>query len=233
MDRRTFIGNSSLGLGGLALGSLLEGRAQAAIGLHHAPRAKRIIYLHMIGAHHTWNMFTEKPELVKRHNHPCPAEVTKDRDFAFIGKTSTLAGSPWKFSRHGQSGHTFSELLPNLAGVADELAMIHSIHSDEINHAPAQMFLHSGLDEPVGPAWVHGSPMDSAARTPTCPPMSYCSAVQLAGLGPRYGPMVFCPVFIKVLNFAPMEIPFCFCPVLKGHRAGSPTTTRCVGQAEW
>lgn len=157
MDRRSFFANSSLGLSGLALGSLLDGHAQAAIGLHHAPRAKRIIYLHMIGAPSHLDMFTEKPELVKRHNQPCPAEVTKDRDFAFIGKTSTLAGSPWKFTRHGQCGHTFSELLPNLAEVADELAFVHSLHSEEINHAPAQMFLHSGFGRAGRPslgAWV-------------------------------------------------------------------------------
>lgn len=154
MQRRPFLQYS---LSSLALGSLLSGWAQAAIGLHHAARAKRIIYLHMIGAPSHLDLFDEKPELVKRHNQPCPAEVTKDRDFAFIGKTSTLAGSPWKFQHHGQSGHTFSELLPNLARVADEMAFVHSIHTDEINHAPAQMFLHSGFGRAGRPsigAWV-------------------------------------------------------------------------------
>ncbi|MCA9181541.1 MAG: DUF1501 domain-containing protein, partial [Planctomycetales bacterium] len=96
-------------------------------------------------------------ELVKRDGQPCPAEVTKDRDFAFIGKTSTLAGSPYRFSRHGASGQTLSELLPNLARVVDELAIIHSVHSEEINHAPAQMFLHSGFGRGGRPSlgsWV-------------------------------------------------------------------------------
>lgn len=154
MQRRPFLQCS---LAGLAFSSLLGGWAQAAIGLHHAPRAKRIIYLHMIGAPSHLDLFDAKPELVKRHNEPCPAEITKDRDFAFIGKTSTLAGSPWKFEKHGQSGHTFSELLPNLARVADELAFVHSLHTDEINHAPAQMFLHSGFGRAGRPsigAWV-------------------------------------------------------------------------------
>src|SRR6185312_15911430 len=72
-------------------------------------------------------------------------EVTNGRDFAFIGKTSTLAGSPWKFSKHGESGQTLSELLPHLAHVVDEIAVIRSLHTDEINHAPAQMFLHTGF----------------------------------------------------------------------------------------
>ncbi len=67
------------------------------------------------------------------------------KDFAFIGKTSVLAGSPWKFSKHGECGQSLSSLLPQLAEVVDELAVIRSVHSDEINHAPAQMFLHSGF----------------------------------------------------------------------------------------
>ncbi|MCC6510003.1 MAG: DUF1501 domain-containing protein, partial [Pirellulaceae bacterium] len=143
-DRRGFLSHSGIGFGSLALSALLGGDGRA-LEVHHTPRAKRVIYLHMIGAPSQLDLFDEKPELVKRHNQPCPPEVTKDRDFAFIGKTSTLAGSPWKFNRHGQSGHALSELLPHLSEVADELAIVHSVHTEEINHAPAQMFLHSGF----------------------------------------------------------------------------------------
>lgn len=165
-SRRDFLGTTGIGFGGIALASLL-GRENPAAGAmpnplavrksHFTPRAKHVIYLHMIGAPSHLDLFDEKPELVKRHNEPCPPEVTKDRDFAFIGKTSTLAGSPWKFSRHGESGQTMSELLPNLSGVADELAVIRSMHSEEINHAPAQMFLHSGFGRGGRPSfgsWV-------------------------------------------------------------------------------
>ncbi|MCO6457843.1 MAG: DUF1501 domain-containing protein [Pirellulaceae bacterium] len=166
--RRTFLGGAGLSLGGIALAELLGGvravraaeRADnplAARQPHFAPRAKHVIYLHMIGAPSHLDLFDEKPELVKRHDQPCPPEITKGRDFAFIGKTSTLAGSPWKFSRHGASGQTLSELLPHLGGVADELAVIRSLHTDEINHAPAQMFLHSGFGRGGRPsfgAWV-------------------------------------------------------------------------------
>jgi hypothetical protein len=111
----------------------------------------------MVGAPSQLDLFDPKPELVKRHNQPCPEEVTKGRDFAFIGKTSTLAGSPWSFGAHGQSRQMISELLPNLATVADEIAVIRSVHNDEINHAPAQMFLHSGFGRGGRPslgAWV-------------------------------------------------------------------------------
>lgn len=166
-SRRRFF-HGSIGLGGIALAQLLAGH-QGAIaegtgsetprrrGVHHEPRAKRVIYLHMIGAPSHLDLFDEKPELVKRHGEACPEEVTKGRDFAFIGKTSTLAGSPWKFARHGDSGQVISELLPHTASVADHLALIRSMHTEEINHAPAQMFLHSGFGRGGRPSfgsWV-------------------------------------------------------------------------------
>ncbi|MFN9719322.1 MAG: DUF1501 domain-containing protein, partial [Planctomycetota bacterium] len=124
---------------------------------HFVPRAKHVIYLHMVGAPSQLDLFDPKPELVRRHNQPCPPEVTRGRDFAFIGKTSTLAGSPWSFSQHGKSGQWISELLPHLATVADELCVIRSLHNDEINHAPAQMLLHSGFGRGGRPSlgsWV-------------------------------------------------------------------------------
>ncbi|MCA9048243.1 MAG: DUF1501 domain-containing protein [Planctomycetaceae bacterium] len=160
--RRSFLGHGGVSLAAVALTDLL--RSESAAGSerpvpepHFAPRAKHVIYLHMIGAPSHLDLFDEKPELRRRHNEPCPPEVTKDRDFAFIGKTSTLAGSPWKFSRCGQSGQNLSELWPHLATVADELAVIRSVHTEEINHAPAQMFLHSGFGRGGRPsfgAWV-------------------------------------------------------------------------------
>lgn len=163
-SRRGFLNSSGISLGAIALADLI-GQADArgteaetaSRQPHFSPKAKNVIYLHMIGAPSQLDMFDDKPELRQRHNEPCPAEVTKDRDFAFIGKTSTLGGSPWKFSRHGECGRSLSELLPHLGTVADEIAFIHSMHNDEINHAPAQMFLHSGFGRGGRPSlgsWV-------------------------------------------------------------------------------
>ncbi len=176
LDRRRFH-TASVGLGSIALAELLAGKGgsdcraadpvdgsspfaathPAAQRGHFAARAKHVIYLHMIGAPSQLDLFDEKPELVRRNGQPCPAEVTKDRDFAFIGKTSTLAGSPWKFARWGESDQVISELLPHLSDVADDLAVIRSMHTEEINHAPAQMFLHSGFGRGGRPSlgsWV-------------------------------------------------------------------------------
>jgi hypothetical protein len=162
-NRRGFLASGGFSLGSIAFAEMLSKSANAFATYdvtrrpHFAPKAQHVIYLHMVGAPSQLDLFDPKPELVKRHNQPCPEEVTKGRDFAFIGKTSTLAGSPWSFGTHGQSGQTISELLPNLATVADEIAVMRSVHNDEINHAPAQMFLHSGFGRGGRPslgAWV-------------------------------------------------------------------------------
>lgn len=153
--RRQFLCHSGLGLGSIALSALLNDRPLLAVG--PAARAKQIIYLHMIGAPSQLDLFDEKPELTKRDKQPCPAEITKNRDFAFIGKTSVLAGSPWNFQQYGEAKHSFSSLLPHMSSIADEMTFIHSMHTDEINHAPAQMFLHSGFGRGGRPslgAWV-------------------------------------------------------------------------------
>jgi uncharacterized protein (DUF1501 family) len=153
-SRREFFRRSGLNLGAIALGSLLAAVLPAAPPAidplaprrpHFASRAQRIIYLHMIGAPSQLDLFDPKPALVKHDGQVCPEGLLKGKRFAFIGGTLTLAGSPFQFARHGASGQQISELLPHLAGVADELAIVRTVHTEEINHAPAQMFLHTGF----------------------------------------------------------------------------------------
>jgi hypothetical protein len=154
--RRAFLRSSGLGLGAAALGSLLaQGRSHAAA--HFAPRARHVIYLHMIGAPSQLDLFDPKPDLTRHDGQPCPERLLEGKQFAFIGGEMTLAASPFRFTRRGQSGHEISELLPHLATVADEIAIIRSLHTEEINHAPAQMFLHSGFGRGGRPSfgsWV-------------------------------------------------------------------------------
>jgi len=167
LDRRGFTQSSGVSLGAIALAGLLGTDSQASTSSienplkarlpHFAAQAKQVIYLHMVGAPSQLDLFDAKPTLEKWHGKPCPPEVTAGRDFAFIGKTSTLAASPWKFNKHGESGQVMSKLLPNLATVADDIAIIRSMHTEEINHAPAQMFLHSGFGRGGRPSlgsWV-------------------------------------------------------------------------------
>jgi hypothetical protein len=168
LDRRVFLQTGGLNIGAIALAMLRQNELLASpvapdVDLlaphrpHFAPRAKRIIYLHMIGAPSQLDLFEDKPELRTHDGEACPQELTNGKRFAFIGGQLTLAGSQFKFSRHGDSGHTISELLPHLAGVADNLSFIHSLHTNEINHAPAQMFLRSGFGRGGRPgfgSWV-------------------------------------------------------------------------------
>jgi hypothetical protein len=164
LHRRAFFRQSGLGIGALALGSLLR---QASAGLaenplaarvpHFAPTAKRVIFLHMIGAPSQLDLFDSKPELVKRDGEKCPDSLLKGKRFAFIGGEMKLSGSKFKFASHGQSGQVMSELLPNLARVADDISVVRSLRTEEINHAPAQMFLHTGFGRGSRPSlgsWV-------------------------------------------------------------------------------
>jgi hypothetical protein len=152
-SRRYFLGRGGLCLGAAALASLLGEKTASAAPADplaarrpmFAPRAKRVIYLHMIGAPSQLDLFDHKPELTKRNGQECPESLLKGRRFAFIGGKMSLGGSPFKFAQHGQSGQSLSELLPHLASVADRLAVIRTVHTEEINHAPAQMFLHTGF----------------------------------------------------------------------------------------
>lgn len=165
LDRRALLHKGGLGLGAAALSSLLARDLPAAPTTdptlprdpHFAPKAKHVIYLHMIGAPSQLDLFDYKPELQKRDGQACPPELLEGKRFAFIGTENELQGSPFKFKQHGQSGIWMSELLPHLASVADDLCVIHSLHTQEINHAPAQMFLHSGFGQGGRPsfgAWV-------------------------------------------------------------------------------
>lgn len=148
----------------MALGSLLArdlpGASSAAGGTprpHFAPKAKHVIYLHMIGAPSQLDLFENKPLLRKLDGEKCPDELTKGKRFAFIGGELSLAGSPFQFQRHGRCGMELSELLPNLGTVADDICLLKSLHTNEINHAPAQMFLHTGFGQGGRPslgAWV-------------------------------------------------------------------------------
>ncbi len=164
IQRRTFFKRAGFSLGSMALASLLREQTFAApanpLKSKHAmfaPRAKRVIFLHMIGAPSQLDLFEHKPELNKLDGQDCPESLLKGRRFAFIGGKMQLAGSKFTFAKHGQSGQEMSNLLPHLAKVADDIAIVKTLHTEEINHAPAQMFLHTGFGRGGRPSfgsWV-------------------------------------------------------------------------------
>ena len=166
VSRRDFFRKSGLTLGTAALGSLLERESFGAMRPHFAPKAKHVIYLHMIGAASQLDLFDYKPVLQQHDGQKCPDELLKGKRFAFIGGEMTLAGTEFKFQKHGQSGAELSELLPHLGTVADDICIVKSLHTNEINHAPAQMFLHTGFGRGGRPsmgAWLtYGLGSDNA-----------------------------------------------------------------------
>ena len=111
-------------------------------------KAKRVIYLHMSGAPPQHDLFDWKPKLKELSGTECPKEIFQGERFAFIKGTPKLLGSPYKFSQYGQSGQWISELLPHIATNADDMAFVHSMWTDQFNHAPAEMLLFTGNNRP-------------------------------------------------------------------------------------
>ena len=153
LTRRWFFKECGVGLGAIALGSLLRESGTAAPATadplapklsHFAPRAKRVIYLFMAGAPSHLELFDYKPELAKWNGKLPPAELLKGYRSAFINPNSALLGPKFKFARHGQCGAEISELLPRLAEIVDDIAIVKSMHTDAFNHAPAQIFMNTG-----------------------------------------------------------------------------------------
>ncbi|MCA9430679.1 MAG: DUF1501 domain-containing protein, partial [Candidatus Omnitrophica bacterium] len=169
ITRRHFFQECGLGVGKIALASLLGGGfkhlgAQAAIenplapkAPHFAPTAKRVIYLFMAGGPSQLDLFDRKPTLEKYDGQPIPAEVVKDQRYAFIERNASLMASPFKFSKYGDSGAELSEMLPHLGEIADDVCILKSVHTDAFNHAPAQVFMNTGsqqLGRPSMGSWV-------------------------------------------------------------------------------
>ena len=137
--RRHFLGRCGLGLAGMFLNSAAQAATTPAAG-----KAKSVIYLHMAGSPSQLELFDYKPELKKYSGQPCPEELLRGKRFAFIKGVPKMLGTPYEFERRGQSGGYVSELLPHFSKVVDEVAIIRSMNTDQFNHAPAQLFVHTG-----------------------------------------------------------------------------------------
>ena len=124
---------------------------------HFPAKAKQVIYLHMAGSPPHLDIFDYKPELVKRDGQPCPPSFLKGKQFAFTSGVPKLLGTPRKFSQHGQCGTWLSDAVPHFRKVVDDLAIVKSMHTDQFNHAPAQLFLYTGsprMGRPSLGAWA-------------------------------------------------------------------------------
>ena len=168
--RRHFFRNCSMGIGAMALTDLAlkdstasdietidRTRPMEPRRSHFEGKAKNVIFLHMAGSPPHLDLFDYKPELVKRTDEPCPDEYFKGKQFAFTSGRPKLLGTPHKFKQFGENGAWFSDAIPRLAGIADELCTIKSLHTDQFNHAPAQLMLYTGsprMGRPSMGSWV-------------------------------------------------------------------------------
>jgi hypothetical protein len=158
LTRRTFLGRAAFGLGGLALASLLDpallrgesvpqhGRWRGVINPPHFPiRAKRIIHLYMAGGPSHLESFDFKPKLKELHGQPFPDSFTKGQQLAQLQNTQLKAFGPFcQFKKWGKSGQEISELFPHIGGIADDICIIRSLHTEQINHDPAHAFMNTG-----------------------------------------------------------------------------------------
>ncbi len=150
LSRRQFLHRTGLSLGGMALSGMLARAASKPVSpLAVKPptfpgRAKSVIYLHMSGAPPSLDLFDYKPKLNELHMQPCPEELIKGQKFAFIKGVPKMLGTPHQFKQYGKSGAWFSNIIPNLAGIADDLCIVKSMWTDQFNHSPAELFLFTG-----------------------------------------------------------------------------------------
>ncbi|MBI5915068.1 MAG: DUF1501 domain-containing protein [Bacteroidetes bacterium] len=169
VTRRLFLRQSMYGVGALALGNLLGGCARPAkepfdlanpMALkmpHFLPRAKSVIYLHMAGAPSQLELFDYKPDLAKLDGQDCPQSLLEGKKFAFIRGVPKMLGPQAEFRQHGQSGAWVSNYLPHFQKVVDEVAFIKTVTTDQFNHAPAQLLVHTGsprLGRPSIGSWA-------------------------------------------------------------------------------
>src|SRR5689334_17647235 len=158
LTRRHFFSRCALGLGSIALGSLLSERRTFAAGPSSlanpmaprqpmfAPRAKNIIYLFMAGGPSQLELFDYKPKLVELNGQPIPQSYIEGKRFAFMGSShgTKLLGTRRDLKRHGQSGMWVSELFPHTATIVDDAAFVMSCATNLFNHAPAKLFMNTG-----------------------------------------------------------------------------------------
>lgn len=169
ITRRHFFAECGVGVGKVALASLLTGAltasTQAAVRKsplapqppHFAPKAKRVIHLFMAGAPSQLDLFNYRPKLAEYEGKPIPPEVIGGQRYAFIRPDAAVLGPRFKFAKHGQCGTELSEVLPHLAKVVDDICLIKSVRTDQFNHAPAQLFFNTGFSQPGRPSigsWV-------------------------------------------------------------------------------
>ncbi|MEM1441824.1 MAG: DUF1501 domain-containing protein [Verrucomicrobiota bacterium] len=165
VSRRTFINQATVGLGSTALTWQLlaeagvQQRWAGAVKPHHVATAKRVIFLCMAGGPSHLETLDYKPELAKMDGKPMPESITAGQPIAQLqGKELKCMGPQHGFSRHGESGQMISDVFPNIAKLADDMAIVRSMTTKQINHDPAHTFMNTGTQlsgRPSMGSWIN------------------------------------------------------------------------------
>ncbi|MBI4907002.1 MAG: DUF1501 domain-containing protein [Acidobacteria bacterium] len=197
--RRHFFQDCGVGLGRIVLGSLLARSLPAASSTKNpmapkppqfAAKARSIIYLFMAGGPSHLDMFAYKPKLRELNGQKPPESFMKGKRFAFMERMAQqkMLASPWQFARHGQAGTWISELLPHTAGIADDIAVINTMKTENFNHAPAKVFAHTGSIVPGRPSMGAWFTYGLGSESENLPGFV---ALQSGPRGPRNGPLIW------------------------------------------
>ena len=233
--RELFRRAGTSGIGAAALATLLNGQANAAAArgaasasgwsvdnplapkaTHLAPRAKNVIFMHMVGAFSQLDLFDYKPQLVKHDGELCPAELFEGKRFAFIRKRPSLLGTKYKFTKHGESGVELSELLPHLGEVADDIAVIKSLHTEQFNHAPAQLFFTTGFARFGRPSLGSWATYGLGSENRNLPAFVVMNTGSIAGAGNSLWGSGFLPTVYQGVEFRTTGDPVLFLSNPKG-----------------
>lgn len=153
-NRRQFLRNVGMGIGASAFSSLIPQAMGASRGLHHKPKAKRVIFLFMAGAPSQLDMYDYKPDLHKLFKQPLPKSVSNGQRVTAMtrGKEQLIAPSKFKFNQQGKSGIWLTEKLPHLGNMVDDMTFIYSMNTNAINHDPAKTSFCTGAEIPGKPS---------------------------------------------------------------------------------
>lgn len=220
LRRRAFLGHSALGFGASALGTLLS---QNALGWtanddsrnklpHHPPRVKRVIFLYMSGGPSHLETFDYKPELARLNDQPMPESFTAGQPIAQLqGQKLKCLGPQFKFSRCGKSGQEIADILPYTQKVADDICIIRSMQTDQINHDPAHSLMNTGTSISGRQVWDRGLTMawGASARIFRVLLCSQAWGDEIHNPFPNAnGEVDFCLANTKALNSIPKGMPF-------------------------
>ncbi len=226
LSRRELFQSLSAGIGYVALSSMFNDETSAAPSgvsspsapkpTHRKPRAKNVIFLHMVGAPSHLDLFDNKPALVENDGKLCPEYLLAGQRFAFLRGHPKLLGTRFKFKKHGASGIELSEMLPHLATVADDVAIVKTLHTELFNHAPAQLFFQTGFGRfgrPSMGSWIN---YGLGSENRDLPGFVVLITGQVAGAGNSLWGSGFLPTVYQGVEFRSQGDPVLFLSNPKG-----------------